>query len=146
MCLTCSLYFLRRFWEQKVMTCLQITEDNSRQSEYHRKWSRINFGNHLIFSQNLTLYIRHTYSGTLRKICCLEGFTLNYLWKCWKKYRNFECYNFLCSDQGMLWHQILLFNYYSLWELKGYIFSVLLPSKENTENFKKYLINVSHNF
>ena len=43
-----------------------------------------------------------TYSGTLRKICGLEVFISNHLRRCSRKYGNFECYNFLCSDLRML--------------------------------------------
>ena len=40
-----------------LMSCSQNVQDSSWQSEYYGMRSRISFGNHLIFFQNLTQYI-----------------------------------------------------------------------------------------
>ena len=60
---------------------------------WHKRDTRKMF----FFFQNLTQYISallHTYSGTFRNICGLEAFILNYLRRFFRKYHNFECYNF----------------------------------------------------
>ena len=47
---------------------------------------------------NSVHYYALTMHGTLRKIRGLEGFISNHLPRCSRKYRNSECYYFLCSD------------------------------------------------
>ena len=76
------------------MTCSQNTEDSSCKVNIMECDSRSTSVTIKCFSKIYLSTLLRTYSGVLRKICGLEAFILNYLRRCSRKCRNFECYNF----------------------------------------------------